>query len=252
MGLEKAQAASNDAACFVFGLARGSAPTEGVSHRDSGAKQVIGVELKVVLNMVVVNFGAHKKVVPGVVAEARAQVLHEVISADIAGADRGKAGCVSRQVKPVAREADAAHEVQAGFLAQLRLEEGIDVGQDGPVLFIAVVVALFLPPRNFDVEAEAVPEKDVGLDAGIDSTFFRWRRSRQGRSAGAGGEGGPAANGKVNLLGMSENGGQQDSAHGCDGRELSQYSHLLKLRSGFGMHSPEPMTSGECAAESKA
>jgi len=50
-----------------------------VSERDTDAEDVIGIELLIVLNMVVANFRAHKKVAPKVIANAGAQIFHEVV-----------------------------------------------------------------------------------------------------------------------------------------------------------------------------
>ncbi len=112
---------------------------------------------------------------PNFVANTAAEVFHEVIAAGVVDASgdatRGK------EIEPVAGNADAGHEVEAKSLAQLRLEERVNVGEDGAVVFVTIVVALVIPPGSFDVEAKAAfPEADeVTADAGIDAILFSQR-----------------------------------------------------------------------------
>ena len=43
-------------------------------------EHIVGVEFLIILDMVVVNFGPHKKAPPKVVTKSSAQVFHEVIA----------------------------------------------------------------------------------------------------------------------------------------------------------------------------
>jgi hypothetical protein len=172
---ENQKAASADAAFFSCckSVAAGLL-TDGVSDGDADSKHVVGIEPEIVLNVVIVALGADKDVgqaVPNIIAEAAAEVFHKVIAAGVVDAPGAAAG--AKEVEPVAGYADAGEKVEANFLGQLWLEEGVDVGKDGAVVFVTVVACLVIPPRGFNVQAEAMLEgDDVNAKAGIDSAFF--------------------------------------------------------------------------------
>jgi len=75
------------------------------------------MELNVVLNTVVMNFRPDKKLVPEIIAEATAEVLHEVIAAGEASGGTGAAGSVSRYVESITGNAEASQQVKAKFPA---------------------------------------------------------------------------------------------------------------------------------------
>jgi len=108
-------------------------------------------------------------------------MFHEVIATCIAGAGSAAAGVHSRQVELVAGNADAAHEVQANLPSQLWLEQGIDVGKDGAVAFVAIVAGPFISPGGLNVETDAILEEAifgnyVDTNAGIGSAPLGWRQ----------------------------------------------------------------------------
>ena len=71
----------------------------------------------VILDVVVVNLRADKDVVPNVVADAAAEIFHEVITAAVVDAPAEvTAGGYLRDVEASAGNADAAEEVGADFL----------------------------------------------------------------------------------------------------------------------------------------
>ena len=75
------------------------------------------MELNVVLNKVVVNLRPDKELAPEIIAEATAEVLHEVIAAGEARGRTGAAGSISRYVESITGNADASQQVEAKFLA---------------------------------------------------------------------------------------------------------------------------------------
>src|SRR5580704_17676497 len=159
---ETRKAASADAAFLLFSSCQPCSAgllAEGVADRGAHAKDIRGVESLIVLNVIVVSLGAHKDVrqaVPNVVAEAGAEVFHEMIAAGEVDASRAGAGI--EDVEPVAGNADAGHEVEAHFLIDLRLEEHVGVGEDRAVIFITVVAPLLVPPGGFYINAETMRE----------------------------------------------------------------------------------------------
>jgi hypothetical protein len=58
--------------------------TDGVADGTADAEDVRGVELiGIVLDVIVADFGAHKEMMPDVVANAGAKILHEMIAAGV-------------------------------------------------------------------------------------------------------------------------------------------------------------------------
>ena len=173
------------------------------------------------------NFGADKDVgqaVPNVVAKAAAEIFHEVVAAGVVDA----AGNVTRgqQLEAIASDADASKKIQAKLLvlADLRLEERVDVGEDRAVgLAVARIVGLMVSPSGFCVKAEMVFESDVvNADVDVGAALFRWwlevhrvivRGRRHERAA---------ADHEVCLLSGSECGKQKNGAGGYKSREFSQ------------------------------
>jgi hypothetical protein len=147
---------------------------EGVSDRRAYAKHVGGVESLIALDVVVVSLGTHEDVgqaVPDVVAEAGADVFHEMIAAGEVDASRAATGI--EDVEPVAGNADAGHEVEAHFLVDLGLKEQVGVGEKRAVIFVTVIAPLLVPPGSFDVDAQMMLEgNDVTGEAEVESSRF--------------------------------------------------------------------------------
>ena len=177
---ETRKAASADAAFLLFSSCQPCSAgllAEGVADRGAHAKDIRGVESLIVLNVIVVSLGAHKDVryaVPNVVAEAGAEVFHEMIAAGEVDASRAATGIEDGE--PVAGNADAGHDVEAHFLVDLRLEEQVRVGEERTVIFVTVIATLFIPPGSFDINAEAMREgNDIPGDADVESARFGQR-----------------------------------------------------------------------------
>jgi len=179
---------------------------EGVSDGKANAKHVVRVELDVVLDMVVVNLGTDKDVVPDRIADAGADVLHEVIAVGVVDA----AGDVTRgrKIEPGGSDANPAQEFEANFLAKAGLEERVDVGEGGAVFLETVVVSLPYSKGSFEIKAEApVLEADkVSADVEVGATFFRRRLEVYRLAGGRRGHEGAAADGDINLLSVSKSG----------------------------------------------
>jgi hypothetical protein len=203
-----------------------SAFAESVTDRDGGAEDVVGVELKVILNVVVVNFGADKDVrdaVPNVVADTTAELFHEVIAANVAGAPKGATNAAarvhSRQIEAVAFNAHAGGEIEAEFPGQLGLVETIHVGEDRAVGFVTIVAGALISPGSFCIQAIAFPQKYIDTNAGKDSTLLLWWNESLGGSAVLEGEERAATNGNINLLlAVGETGEKKHGACERNGR----------------------------------
>jgi hypothetical protein len=197
---------------------------EAVSDRSAYAKYVVGVELRVVLNVVVVTLGAHEEVAKKVIADSASDMFHEVSAAGVVNASRSIAG--GKLVEEVAGDADACRDVEAKLSGQLWLEECVDIGEDGAEILVTIIAALFVPPGSLDVEAKAMLEADdVDAHVGKEAAFFE-RGVEVHQVAGLiGGHESAPTDSDVNLLRVSER-GKQENTSGCDDPELSQYSPL--------------------------
>jgi hypothetical protein len=162
--------------------------------------------------------------VPDAIANPDPEVFHEVIAAGVVGATGDVTG--GEQGEAVAGDADTGHDVEAKLLSELRLEERVDVGEYGAVVFIAEVACLVIPPRSFKVQAEAaLPEADeVTADADISAVRLRrWMEVHRIANPGKRLEGGAANEDIYLLLGRGEAGKQKNRTRGREQREFSQY-----------------------------
>jgi hypothetical protein len=202
---------------------------EGVSDRRAYAKHVVRIETLIVVDVVVVTLGTHEdvgQVVPKIIAEASAEILHEVIAGGVVDASGDAAG--GKEVEVVAGNADTGQNIEAKFPGQLGLEEHVDVGQDGAIGFVAVIACLVIPPGGFYVNAEAVPEgDDVSAEAGVDAAFFDRRLKGYDVAGGGQRRENAAATQDVSLLGRGEVGEQKNDTRGKEEREFSQYKSLV-------------------------
>ena len=115
--------------------------------------------------------------VPNVVADAAAEVFHEVIAAAVIDvpAEVATRGYL-RDIEAGAGNADAAKEIGPDFLGNFRLEDSIEVGQDGTIgrVLVIRIVALTSPPGDISAEAEVALEADyVAANVDVGAALFR-------------------------------------------------------------------------------
>ena len=164
------------------------------------------MELNIVLNTVVVNFRPDKELAPEIVADATAEVLHEVIAAGEASGGARAAGGVSRYVESITGNADSSQQVKANFFAYFRLEQRIGVSQNRTIGFETIVVGLLVPPGSLYVEADPFSQKYVRADVEVGPALFHWgQKSLRGRVV-LRGEKDASTNCDVDLLAMGESG----------------------------------------------
>jgi hypothetical protein len=208
----------------VTRVVKGLIWADGVSNRGADSEHIVGVEravilgVVVILDVVVLNLGTDKGVVPDVIAETGADVLHEVIAAGVvdAGTSEGATGDDGRDVEAGAGDSDAAEKIETNFFAQPGLEERVEVGQDRAVVYVfAGEGALTGSPGGFNLKAEAALVADyVTADVKVGAAPFRWRKERT--AGGGGSQQGAAADKNVTLLGRGKLGEEQASEHGCE------------------------------------
>jgi hypothetical protein len=134
--------------------------TKAVSDRDFGSEHVVGFELNVVLDVVVVNLRSHKELAPNPETNTASEVLHKVIAAGVVNAPgTGTARIGVGQVEAGGRNADPTHKVEANLpssdFAHTRLKECVNVGKNRAVgLTVVWVISLPISPGGFKVKAE--------------------------------------------------------------------------------------------------
>src|SRR5580700_8833780 len=186
-----------------------STAAEGIADRGPDPDCVVGVEepvivgVVVVLDVVVVKLGADEDMAPNVEAYACAEMLHEVIGAGVVGiaSIRG-----ARGVEAHVASADAAHQVKAYSLAQVRLVEEVEVGQNGAIVQPGFVDTLGSQPGGFDVNAELLDGKHVAAEVEIRAAAHR----RVGAVGGRGRFKRAAAEKDIDLLGRGKLGKEQE------------------------------------------
>ena len=201
-----------------------------VSNGRAGAANIVGIELRVVGNYVEMDFRTDEETPPKIIADAAADVGHEMVGA--------KRRCARRKISTASAEvvvedyifhAQASHKLGFGPLAGWSHIDRIDVGEYRTKILEAVVKPLSSSDRDFRVYAEAVlpSEKNISADAGVQSALFRWRHEPLRGAIGCGGINGTGAGREVNLLGMDKSSDRKEQTYECKQREFSQYSPLV-------------------------
>lgn len=169
--------------CRPFHIVRPLHPplvvTNSVADGASHSKHAVAVELDIVLDVIVVNFRTHEEVVPHVIANAGAEMLHEVIATGVVNTAAAEiaAGSNLWNIKSSGGNADTAHQIQADFLGDFRLIERVEIGEDGTISFIlAGIDSLTCLPGGFNVEPEMMFETgDIAAEANVSAALFRGR-----------------------------------------------------------------------------
>ncbi len=167
---------------------------DGVPDGGAHAEYVVGAEapgadVVVIVDVVVVNLGTHEEMVPHVITKAGPEILHKVVVAGVVNALAGEAAarCGKRNVEAGSGDSDSSEQVEADFLAELGLIERIEIGQDGPVAFIAEITGLAGSPRGFNHNSNVAFEADdVSGDSEVSSTFFGELAGKHRTGAGRG------------------------------------------------------------------
>jgi len=150
--------------------------------------------------------------VPDVIADATAQVLHKVIRADVVGATTAGG---ARSIEAGGADADPGQKVEASLLTQSRLEKQVEIGKDGSEVFLASDInALTSPPGGFDIKPEAIVEDHIASEVEVKAAFFR----REGASGSCGRQQRAAADKNVALLRAGEVARKNESENGCKKR----------------------------------
>lgn len=133
------------------------------------------------------NLGADEEMVPDVVSNPGAEVLHEVVAARVIDTSAAEiaAGGNLRNIESCRGYSNSAHEIEAYFLAELGLKQSVKIGENRAVgLVFTGIDALTGSPCSLDVEAEVTPEtNNVSTQAEVRAAFL-CRGLEEQRSAG--------------------------------------------------------------------
>ena len=176
---------------------------EGVADRGSDAEDVIGVELEVVGDVVVMGFGAHEESLPDVIAHAYTGMHQEMRVVDVGSAAAG-VGAVGLPVEEQSLAADSSHEIGANFWSHPAGIHSVDVVESRAEVLGSVVEALLRSECTLNVDPQPLFREVLQAGAGEDSTFFRGRKEGLRRREGLGRPERAATDGEIDLLGRGE------------------------------------------------
>src|SRR6476660_1014006 len=141
---------------------------KGIAQRYSKAGRVGRTEFKIVVNHVEVSFRANKEMAVKVVAEAAADVTHEVIAADEVGTSDGAAINGSR-VETKALPADAGHHFSGRVRAQLGSVDPVKIIEKRAVGLEACIEVPTAPPGQLAADSQRPFQKQVRAEDRVGS-----------------------------------------------------------------------------------
>lgn len=197
---------------------------EGVADRSADAEDVIGVELEIVGNVVVMCFRTHEESLPDVIAHSYTGMHQEMRVVDIGGAAAG-VGAVGLSVEEESFAAGSGHEISANFRSHPARIHCVDVVESWAEVLGSVVEALLRPECTFNIDAQPLFCEVLQAAAGEDSTFFRGRKKGLRCGEGLGRPKCAATDGEINLLGTS------NGDEGCEDASEESSSQLPVLSS---------------------
>lgn len=151
--------------------AEDSVVAPGISDRRSEAENIIGVELVIVGDEVVVNLWADEYVAPCVVADSKTTVEEEMSAVQIGAAASGGERASSYAIEKQGHDTGASHEVTVGLGCKPVRVDSIRIEDKWPVKLKVVVNAFVIAKGAFNVNAAVFCIQVLNEDAGIGTTF---------------------------------------------------------------------------------
>jgi hypothetical protein len=153
--------------------------TEGVADGASNPEDVVGVEFEIVIDVIVMGFGTHEEGAPEVVANANPRMEQKMGAVDVTAAAIAIAA-IYGVIKQHRLAADTRHEVATGLRGEAMGIHGIYVVQDGAVVLVSIVQALFWPECAFDGQSKTALRQVLQTGGPVGATFFRRRNEGLG------------------------------------------------------------------------
>ena len=144
--------------------------TPGISDRCSEAEEIVGVELVIVGDEVVVNLRTDKDVAPCVVANPEPPVQEEMGAVQVGAATAGGERASSDAIEEQGHETGASHEVTVGFGCKPVRVDAIGIDDDWAIELEVVVNALVIAEGGFNVNAAVFFIQVLEEEAGIGTT----------------------------------------------------------------------------------
>ena len=147
---------------------------ERVSQRHAESCGSRRAELLIVANEIKIGFGADEEVAMKIVAQARAEMTHEVIAADkVSATDRAATG--ESLVKAEALPSDASRKLASGVLAQLRNVDPVKIVEKRTIGREPGVEILAGSPGQFATYSELPLKKNIRAEHRVGSAGERHR-----------------------------------------------------------------------------
>lgn len=152
---------------------------EGVADRGSGAKQVVGVKLRIVDNAVVVPFRTNEESPPDLVTQVGAEIDQQMRAV---GFDHAHSATRIASMEPVVEDrglrAGSGHQMNHAAIADAGSINAIHVVEGRAEKLKSVIEALFSAQDELAVHAKAAPTHVLQADAGVNAALFRRRLKR--------------------------------------------------------------------------
>jgi len=148
---------------------------KGVSDRSAVAEDIVGVELEIIRDEVIMHFRTHEDVAPGVIADAEFQVHQKVAAIDVRATTSAVQTAISWGIEDQCFAADAADEIPVGFRSESPGVDSVDVVEDGTEILKIVVDAFLIAECALDAEAKVPLIEMLERETGIGPSFFGGR-----------------------------------------------------------------------------
>jgi hypothetical protein len=204
-----------------------------VPDRGSDPNYVVRTEIhSVVLDVVVADLGADKRVMPEVVAQSRSGIDQKMIRTVVASVEVNAARAVIEVIEPRALPPNSAQQISADLLADIWLIHAIKGEKNRPVRLAGIlVIALAAAPVHVETRTVAMMENDVAANVYIESALFRTnvvsRPSEIAASVAVRRGNSSEADRSIALLSETEAGKEYKRNSSCEERQLSQRNLLV-------------------------
>ena len=145
--------------------------TPGVSDRNAHPEQVVGVELRVVDDVIPMSFGTGEEIAPEVIPDTDAGMKQEVGAVQVDAAPAGNQIAIAKFVVEEHRlAADAGHEIATDFVCEPGCVNRIQVIEKWAVRLEAVIYGALVAKSDFSIQPQFARRKILQGGARVYST----------------------------------------------------------------------------------
>ena len=183
---------------------------EGVPDGGSQSKHVVGVELEIIRNEVVVHLGAYEDIPESIVADSKSAMQQEMIAVDV-----GTAAVIpnadAMRVEQQALHPGPTHEVGVSLRSHPSGVNQVRIEKHRPIVLVTVVDALMVAERSLQCDPDVSFIQMLESKAGKHAGLFRRRKIGLGRIVVLRGPERAASDGKIRLLCVREASKKQET-----------------------------------------